>query len=102
LKCKTEEEMAMLLKEHPEVEPVVAEYQEISMSEQRRRRAEQREKNRRDAWAALKYARNEGRAELAPVIAEQAQVITEQAQALAEKDQVIAELTRLMQDKGVI
>jgi hypothetical protein len=87
--------MAMLLKEHPEVEPVVAEYQEISMSEQRRRRAEYREKQRRDACAALEHARNEGRAELAPVIAEQAQVI-------AEKDRVIAELNRMLQDKGGI
>jgi hypothetical protein len=99
----------MLLKEHPEVEPVVAEYQEISMSEQRRLSAEYHEKQRRDTWAALEYARNEGRAELAPVIAEQAQALTEKDRELAEKDQVIAEaqrtiaeLTRLIQDKGVI
>jgi hypothetical protein len=41
----------MALGTSPEVPPVAVGAQEISMSEQRRRRAEQREKNRRDAWA---------------------------------------------------
>jgi predicted transposase/invertase (TIGR01784 family) len=70
LKCRTEEEMAMLVKEHPEVRPVVAEYQHLTLSEKLRKRAEQREKDRRDTWAALEYAKDEVRAELGQVIAE--------------------------------
>jgi predicted transposase/invertase (TIGR01784 family) len=63
LKCKAEEEMAMLTEKHPEVRPLVAEYQRMTIVERLRKRAEYREKDRRDEWAALEYAKDEGREE---------------------------------------
>jgi predicted transposase/invertase (TIGR01784 family) len=95
LKCKTREEIELLAKKHPEVQPIVAEYKHMTLSETLRWRAKQKEKDRRDTWAALEYAKDEGRAE---VRAEKDRVIAEKDQALAEKDQVIAELKRQLQD----
>jgi predicted transposase/invertase (TIGR01784 family) len=88
-KCRTEEEFAMLAKRHPEVQGPVEEYQRISWSQRRRLLAEYWEKQRRDAQAALDYAREEGiqkgRAEI--------------QQELAAKDREIAELRRRLQDR---
>jgi predicted transposase/invertase (TIGR01784 family) len=60
-KCRTKEDFQMLLKRHPEVQPVVAEYQRISWSEKRRKIADYKEKIRRDEWARTEYVRDEGR-----------------------------------------
>ncbi|GHV74833.1 hypothetical protein AGMMS49940_21350 [Spirochaetia bacterium] len=62
-KCKTEEDLTMLLKKHPEIKPVAAEYRRISLSERFRSIADHKEKQRRDEWAAHEYIRDEGRAE---------------------------------------
>jgi hypothetical protein len=64
----------------------VEEYQRIS---RRRRLADYWEKQRRDAEAAMDYARDEGR--------EQGRA--ESRQALAEKDREIAELRRKLLDR---
>jgi predicted transposase/invertase (TIGR01784 family) len=108
-KCKTEEDINMLLKKHPEVQPVVEEYHRISWSKRRRWRAEYMENQRREAYSALETARDEVRAEkdqiIAEIIAEKDQALMEKDQslmekdrALMEKDRVIAELMRKMQD----
>jgi predicted transposase/invertase (TIGR01784 family) len=59
-RCRTKEDLDMLLKKHPEVGPVVTEYQRITWSEKFRLRAEYKEKQRRDARAAREYVRDEG------------------------------------------
>jgi predicted transposase/invertase (TIGR01784 family) len=61
MKCRGEEEMAMLAEEYPEVRPLVAEYKRMTFVERLRKRAEYREKQRRDEWAALEYMKDEGR-----------------------------------------
>jgi predicted transposase/invertase (TIGR01784 family) len=103
LKCRTEENMELLTKEHPEMRPLVADYQRMTLAERFRKRAEAREKERRDAWAALEYAKDEGReevrVELGQVIIEKDREIVESQQALAEKDREIAELRRRLQNK---
>jgi predicted transposase/invertase (TIGR01784 family) len=93
LKCRAEEDMKMLAEKHPEVQPLVAEYVQMTLLEKLRWRARQKEKDRRDTWAALEYAKDEGRAE--------------SQQALAEKDRIIteiqrenAELKKQLQDRG--
>jgi predicted transposase/invertase (TIGR01784 family) len=89
-KCRTEEEIDMLLKKHPEVQAVVEEYHHISWSEKLRRRAEFKERQRRDEWALMKGARDEalelGREESRQVIEAQAREN--------------AELRRKLQDLG--
>jgi hypothetical protein len=84
LKCRAEEDMELLAKEHPEMRPLVADYKRMTLLERFRKRAEAREKDRRDAWAALEYAKDEGREE---VRSELGQVITEKDQAITERDQ---------------
>jgi predicted transposase/invertase (TIGR01784 family) len=59
-KCRTEEEFEMLKKRYPEVQPQVEEYQRLSWSKRRRLLADYWEKQRRDARAAMDYARDEG------------------------------------------
>jgi hypothetical protein len=63
LKCKKEEDLQMLLEKHPEVQPLVADYKHLTLSEKLRKRAEYREKQRRDEWAAREYDKDLGRAE---------------------------------------
>jgi hypothetical protein len=61
------------------------------------------EKQRRDAAAAMHYARNEGleegRAESQQALVEKDRELAESQQALAEKDREIAELRRKLQDR---
>jgi predicted transposase/invertase (TIGR01784 family) len=101
--CKTEEEFAMLAKRHPEVQPQVAEYGEISRSRRRRLLADYWEKQRRDAQAALDYVWDEGlekgREEGRQALAEKDRKIMEKEQELTEKDREIAELRRRLQDR---
>jgi predicted transposase/invertase (TIGR01784 family) len=85
LKSRGREEMEMLVEEHPEMRAVVGEYKRMTVLEKFRRRAEAREKERRDTWAALEYAKDEVRAELG-------KVIEEKDQAIEEKDREIEEL----------
>jgi predicted transposase/invertase (TIGR01784 family) len=63
LKSRAKEEMEVLVEEHPEMRTVVGEYKRMTVLEKIRRRAEAREKDRRDTWAALEYAKDEGRDE---------------------------------------
>jgi predicted transposase/invertase (TIGR01784 family) len=63
LKCKAEEDIELLLEKHPEVQPLVADYKHMTLIEKFRKRAEYLEKQRRDEWAILEYAKDEGRAE---------------------------------------
>jgi hypothetical protein len=94
-KCGTEEEFEVLWKRHPEVQPQVEEYQRISWSEKRRLLAEHWEKQRRDAAAAMHYARNEG---LEEGRAESQQALEESRQALAKKDQALAENRQALEE----
>jgi predicted transposase/invertase (TIGR01784 family) len=98
LQCRAEEELAMLVKEHPEMSAVVAEYKRMTLAEKFRKRAEEREKDRRDAWAALEYAKDEGREE---VRAELGQAIAEKERAITEKEREIEELRRRLREAGV-
>jgi hypothetical protein len=66
----------------------------MTLVEKLRKRAEYREKQRRDEWAALEYAKDEVRAELG-------QIITKKDQALTEKDRVIWELRRKLWEAGI-
>jgi hypothetical protein len=86
--------MAMVAEKHPEVRPLVAEYKRMTLVEKLRKRAEYREKQRRDEWAALEYVKDEVRAELGQIITEQTQALTEKDQALTEKDQALTEKDR--------
>jgi predicted transposase/invertase (TIGR01784 family) len=63
LKSQAKEDMELLAKKHPEMRSVVADYQRMTLLERFRKRAEAREKERRDTWAALEYAKDEGREE---------------------------------------
>jgi predicted transposase/invertase (TIGR01784 family) len=84
LKSRAKEDMELLAKKHPEMRSVVADYQRMTLLERFRKRAEAREKERRDAWAALEYAKDEGRDE---VRSEMGKVIEEKDQVIGEKDQ---------------
>jgi hypothetical protein len=86
----------MLKKQHPEVQGPVDDYQKLSLNKRWRMIADYREKERRDARAALAYARDEG---LAEGRAESQQVIAESQQALAESQQVIAEGRKVIEEK---
>jgi hypothetical protein len=61
LKSRAKEDMELLTKKHPEMRSVVADYKRMTLLERFRKRAEAREKERRDTWAALEYAKDEGR-----------------------------------------
>jgi predicted transposase/invertase (TIGR01784 family) len=105
LKCKTEEDMTMLSEKHPEVRPLVADYKHMTLIEKFRKRAEYRERDRRDTWAALEYAKDEGReevrAEMGKAIVEKDQTIESQGQTIAEKTQEIEELKRRLREAGI-
>ncbi|AEF86006.1 conserved hypothetical protein [Treponema primitia ZAS-2] len=62
-KCQTKEELTMLTKTHPEVKPAVNEYAKISWSDRRRMIADFKEKQRRDKYDMLEFAKDEGRDE---------------------------------------
>jgi predicted transposase/invertase (TIGR01784 family) len=87
LKSHGKEEMEVLVKEHPEMRTVVGEYKRMTVLEKFRRQAAAREKDRRDTWAALEYAKDEVRAELGKVITEKDRMIEEKDQAIEEKGQ---------------
>jgi predicted transposase/invertase (TIGR01784 family) len=91
LKCRAEEDMDLLIKEHPEMRPLVADYKRMTLLERFRKRAEAREKDRRDAWAALEYAKDEGREE----------VRSELEQVITEKEQENEELRRKLREAGI-
>jgi predicted transposase/invertase (TIGR01784 family) len=95
MKCRAKEDMEMLAKQHPEVRPLVAEYKRMTLVEKLRKRAEYREKQRRDEWAALEYAKDEGREE------GKEQARAELGQALTEKDRAIEELKRKLREAGI-
>jgi predicted transposase/invertase (TIGR01784 family) len=101
LKSQAKEDMELLTKKHPEMRSVVADYNRMTLLERFRKRAEEREKERRDAWAALEYAKDEVRAELGKVIEEKDQVIGEKDQVITEKDQKIEELRRKLREAGI-
>jgi hypothetical protein len=94
LKSRAKEDMELLAKKHPEMRSVVADYQRMTLLERFRKRAEAREKERRDAWAALEYAKDEGREESQQALALKDQII-------AERDQKIEELRRKLQEAGI-
>jgi predicted transposase/invertase (TIGR01784 family) len=102
-KCRTEEEFEMLGKRYPKMKPQVEEYQQISWSQRRRLLADYWEKQRRDAAAAMHYARNEGledgRLESQQALAEKDRVIEENRQALEKQAREIAELRQKLRDR---
>jgi hypothetical protein len=87
--------MEMLTKKHPEMRPVVADYNRMTLLERFRKRAEAREKERRDTWAALEYAKDEGRDE------GRDEVRSELGKVIGEKDQEIEELRRKLREAGI-
>jgi hypothetical protein len=91
LKCRAEEDMELLVKKHPEMRPLVADYKRMTLLERFRKAAEAREKDRRDTWAALEYAKDEGREE----------VRAELEQVIAEKEQENEELRRKLREAGI-
>jgi hypothetical protein len=104
--------MELLTKKHPEMRSVVADYKRMTLLERFRKRAEAREKERRDTWAALEYAKDEGRnevrSELDKVIEAKDQVIGVKDRVITEKDQenqVIRreneELRRKLREAGI-
>jgi Fe-S cluster assembly scaffold protein SufB len=99
LKSRAKEDMELLTKKHPEMRSVVADYKRMTLLERFRKRAEAREKERRDTWAALEYVKDEVREELGKVIEEKDQALAETRQALEEKDREIAELRRKLRDR---
>jgi DNA repair protein RadC len=108
LKSRAKEDMELLTKKHPEMRAVVADYRQMTLLERFRKRAEAREKERRDTWAALEYVKDEVRAELGKVIEEKDQALTEKDQVIEEKDQVIGEkdqkieeLRRKLREAGI-
>jgi predicted transposase/invertase (TIGR01784 family) len=109
LKSQAKEDMELLTKKHPEMRPVVADYNRMTLLERFRKRAEAREKERRDTWAALEYAKDEGReegrdevrSELGKVIEEKDQAIEAKDQVITEKDQKIEELRRKLREAGI-
>jgi predicted transposase/invertase (TIGR01784 family) len=101
LKSRAKEDMELLAKKHPEMRSVVADYQRMTLLERFRKRAEAREKERRDAWAALEYAKDEVREELGKVIEEKDQLITEKTQLITEKNRENEELRRKLREAGI-
>jgi hypothetical protein len=87
LKSRAKEDMELLVEKHPEMQTVVADYKRMTLTEKFRKRAEYREKERRDTWAALEYAKDEGRAE--------------SLQALKEKDQEIEKIRQKLREAGI-
>jgi predicted transposase/invertase (TIGR01784 family) len=98
LKSRAKEDMELLTKKHPEMRSVVADYQRMTLLERFRKRAEAREKERRDAWAALEYAKDEGRDE---VRSELGKVIEEKDQVIEEKERENQELRRKLREAGI-
>jgi ribosomal protein L15 len=90
--------MELLTKKHPEMRSVVADYQQMTLLERFRKRAEAREKERRDAWAALEYAKDEGREEAR---SELGKVSEEKDQVITEKDRENEELRRKLREAGI-
>jgi predicted transposase/invertase (TIGR01784 family) len=101
LKSRAKEDMELLAEKHPEMQTVVAEYKRMTLTEKLRKRAEYREKDRRDAWAALEYAKDEGRAESQQALAEKDRALIGKDQALAEKDQEIEALRQKLREVGI-
>jgi predicted transposase/invertase (TIGR01784 family) len=101
LKSRAKEDMEMLIKKHPEMRSVVADYQRMTLLERFRKRAEAREKERRDAWAALEYAKDEVREELGKVIQEKDQMIGEKDQENQAIRREIEELRRKLREAGL-
>jgi hypothetical protein len=94
LKSRAKEDMELLTKKHPEMRSVVADYKRMTLLERFRKRAEAREKERRDTWAALEYVKDEVRAELGKVIEEKDQ----ENQAIRRE---IEELRRKLREAGI-
>jgi predicted transposase/invertase (TIGR01784 family) len=101
LKSRAKEDMELLVEKHPEMRAVVADYKRMTLIERFRKRAEAREKDRRDTWAALEYAKDEVRAELGKVIEEKDQTIEEKDQELEAKDRENEELRRKLREAGI-
>jgi hypothetical protein len=97
--------MELLTKKHPEMRSVVADYRQMTLLERFRKRAEAREKERRDTWAALEYAKDEGReearSELGKVIEEKDQVIGEKNRENEAIKQENEELKRKLREAGM-
>jgi flagellar biosynthesis/type III secretory pathway protein FliH len=87
--------MEMLVEEHPEMRAVVGEYKRMTLIEKIRKRAEARERDRRDTWAALEYAKDEGRDE------GREEVRAELGKVIEEKDRELEELRRKLQAAGI-
>jgi hypothetical protein len=73
---------------------VVGDYKRMTLIERFRKRAEAREKERRDTWAALEYVKDEVRAELGKVIEEK----DRENQAIKRE---IEELRRKLREAGI-
>jgi predicted transposase/invertase (TIGR01784 family) len=99
LKSRGKEEMEMLVENYPEMRAVVGEYKRMTLVERFRKRAEAREKDRRDAWAALEYAKDEGRDEGREEGREE--VRAELGKVIEEKDRENQELRRKLQEAGI-
>jgi predicted transposase/invertase (TIGR01784 family) len=91
LKSHAKEEMELLVEKHPEMRAVVGDYKRMTLIEKFRKRAEAREKERRDTWAALEYAKDEGRDE----------VRAELGKVIEEKDRENEELRRKLREAGI-
>jgi predicted transposase/invertase (TIGR01784 family) len=94
LKSRAKEDMELLAEKHPEMRTVVADYKRMTLTEKFRKRAEAREKERRDTWAALEYAKDEGRAE-------SLQALAEKDQTIEAKDQEIEKLRQKLREAGI-
>jgi predicted transposase/invertase (TIGR01784 family) len=95
LKCKAKEDMKLLLEKHPEVQPLVADFVHMTWSEKRRKRAEYREKDRRDEWAIREYIKDEGRDE------GRVEGRAEKQKELEAKDRENQELKRKLREAGI-
>jgi flagellar biosynthesis/type III secretory pathway protein FliH len=74
----------------------------MTLIEKIRKRAEARERDRRDTWAALEYAKDEGRYEgREEVRAELGKVIEEKDQVIDKKDRELEELRRKLREAGI-
>jgi predicted transposase/invertase (TIGR01784 family) len=96
-KCRTKEEFEMLKQQHPEMQGPVEAYERLSLRKRWRMIADLQEKQRRDARAALDYARDEGLAEGLEKGREEGRA--ESQQVIAEQGREIEELRRRLQDK---
>jgi predicted transposase/invertase (TIGR01784 family) len=101
LKSRAKEDMEVLVEKHPEMRTVVGEYKRMTLIEKFRKRAEAREKDRRDAWAALEYAKDEVRAELGKVIEEKDQMIGEKDRENQAIKREVEELRRKLREAGI-